>query len=189
MKSKKGLSVLLAFLMVFSLVSSAYAASAENQGVEKKTEKTADVSDSARKAAFGQALKEQNIPEMIKNMTVEEKIAQTFMMDFRSREDEDGVKGLEELSEGLSELLRKYRFGSVILFAPNFRSTEQIFQLTKDMQKAASADSGIPLLIATDQEGGIVYRMGQGTSMPGNMAIAAAGNIEDAEKAGGIIGR
>lgn len=189
MKSKKVLSAFLAFLMVFSLLSSAYAASAEKQGTEEKAGKSADASEAARKAAFAQAMKEQDIPEMIKNMSVEEKIAQTFMMDFRSREDENGVKGLEELPEGLSELLRKYRFGSVILFAPNFRSTEQVFQLTKDMQEAATADGGIPLLIATDQEGGIVYRMGQGTSMPGNMAIAAAGNIEDAEKAGGIIGR
>ena len=189
MKSKKVLSAFLAFLMVFSLLSSAYAASAEKQGTEEKAGKSADASEAARKAAFAQAMKEQDIPEMIKNMSVEEKIAQTFMMDFRSREDDDGVKGLEELPEGLSELLRKYRFGSVILFAPNFRSTEQVFQLTKDMQEAATADGGIPLLIATDQEGGIVYRMGQGTSMPGNMAIAAAGNIEDAEKAGGIIGR
>ena len=189
MKSKKVLSAFLAFLMVFSLLSSAYAASAEKQGTEEKAGKSADASEAARKAAFAQAMKEQDIPEMIKNMSVEEKIAQTFMMDFRSREDENGVNGLEELPEGLSELLRKYRFGSVILFAPNFRSTEQVFQLTKDMQEAATADGGIPLLIATDQEGGIVYRMGQGTSMPGNMAIAAAGNIEDAEKAGGIIGR
>ena len=189
MKSKKGLSVFLAFLMAFSLLSSAYAASAEAPGKEENAAESAAASETARKAAFAQALKEQNIPEMIKNMTVEEKIAQTFMMDFRSQEDEDEVKGLEELPESLSELLRKYRFGAVILFAPNFRSTEQVFQLTKDMQEAASSDSGLPLLIATDQEGGIVYRMGQGTSMPGNMAIAAAGNTDDAEKMGEIIGR
>ncbi|WP_279153663.1 glycoside hydrolase family 3 protein, partial [Thomasclavelia cocleata] len=41
---------------------------------------------------------------------------------------------------------------------------------------------------ATDQEGGIVYRLTGGTALPGNMALGASGDIENAVKAGNIIG-
>ena len=48
--------------------------------------------------------------------------------------------------------------------------------------------NAIPLLIGTDQEGGIVYRLTGGTALPGNMALGASGNVENAFKAGEIIG-
>ena len=56
------------------------------------------------------------------------------------------------------------------------------------MQKAATKDGGIPLLISADQEGGNVYRLGSGTALPGNMALGATHNTEYAKKAGQIIG-
>jgi beta-glucosidase-like glycosyl hydrolase len=43
-------------------------------------------------------------------------------------------------------------------------------------------------MIATDQEGGIVYRLGSGTALPGNMATGAAGDVRNAEISGQIIG-
>lgn len=46
------------------------------------------------------------------------------------------------------------------------------------MQKAATKDGGIPLLISADQEGGSVYRLGSGTALPGNMALGATHNTE-----------
>ncbi len=55
--------------------------------------------------------------------------------------------------------------------------------MDKDLGK-----NSIPLLIATDQEGGIVYRLTGGTALPGNMALGASGNTENAVKAGNIIG-
>ena len=57
-----------------------------------------------------------------------------------------------------------------------------------DLQKAATKDNGIPLLITTDQEGGIVYRLGSGTALPGNMALGAPGDVNNAKIAGEIIG-
>lgn len=56
------------------------------------------------------------------------------------------------------------------------------------LQKAATKDNGIPLLITTDQEGGIVYRLGSGTALPGNMALGATGDVNNAKIAGEIIG-
>ena len=56
------------------------------------------------------------------------------------------------------------------LFAENVKETKQTLALTQDMQKAAienKANNGkIPLLLAIDQEGGIVYRLGTWYSSP-----------------------
>ncbi|MEE0774960.1 MAG: glycoside hydrolase family 3 N-terminal domain-containing protein, partial [Merdibacter sp.] len=86
-----------------------------------------------------------------------------------------------------------YDFGGVILFAENVKETEQTLKLTNDLQDAAIANEAgngdIPLLITIDQEGGIVYRLGSGTALPGNMAIGATNSEEDARLAGEIIGR
>lgn len=81
----------------------------------------------------------------------------------------------------------------VILFAANFNSDAKVnVELTDGLQKAAMdkdlGKNSIPLLIATDQEGGIVYRLTGGTALPGNMALGASGNTENAVKAGNIIG-
>ena len=44
-------------------------------------------------------------------------------------------------------------------------------------------------MLAIDQEGGIVYRLGSGTALPGNMAIGATNDPKLAKEAGQIIGR
>lgn len=49
--------------------------------------------------------------------------------------------------------------------------------------------ASLPLLLAIDQEGGIVYRLGSGTALPGNMAVGATRDPELANQAGQIIGR
>ena len=56
------------------------------------------------------------------------------------------------------------------------------------MQEAATKDGGIPLLISADQEGGSVYRLGSGTALPGNMALGATFDTNNAYLAGKIIG-
>ena len=52
------------------------------------------------------------------------------------------------------------------------------------MQEAATEDGGTPLLIGVDQEGGIVYRLGYGSALPGDMAIGATGSESMARRAG-----
>lgn len=128
-----------------------------------------------------------SVQTMVQNMTLEEKIAQTFMMAFRVW----GPEGqeVEVLPDKIGQIIQKYHFGSIILFTQNMKTTKNTFNLTRAMQKAAISDNGIPLLIATDQEGGSVYRLGSGTSLPGNMAIAATGDPDNAKKNGEIIAK
>ena len=62
--------------------------------------------------------------------------------------------------------------------------------LVDGLQQAAQADSGVPLLIATDQEEGIVTRIGAPLAMfPGAMPLGAAGSAELARNVAAATGR
>ena len=131
-----------------------------------------------------------SVATIVANMTTEQKIAQCLMMDFRQWKGADGSKvDMTTLDSDVADIISKYQFGSIILFANNIKKTDETLRLTMDMQEAVSRNGGLPLLIATDQEGGVVYRLGSGTALPGNMALGATGDVSNAETSGGIIGR
>ncbi|WP_240506619.1 glycoside hydrolase family 3 protein [Thermoactinospora rubra] len=73
-----------------------------------------------------------------------------------------------------ARLVRKYRLGGVILFPEHVKSVPQVVSLTNGLQKAAGK---VPLLIGTDQENGLVSRMGAVmTKLPGASVIGATGD-------------
>jgi len=57
------------------------------------------------------------------------------------------------------EMVRDLKVGGVILFARNIEAPEQVWELTRDLQREAQAAGARPLLIAVDQEGGRVQRL------------------------------
>lgn len=57
------------------------------------------------------------------------------------------------------ELVRDLQVGGIILFARNLEGPEQVWQLTRDLQREAREAGSPPLLIALDQEGGPVQRL------------------------------
>ena len=130
------------------------------------------------------------VERRLENMSLRQKVTQTFMMEFRTWDDgENGEADFTVMNDDVRRIIEDYDFGAVILFAQNIKTTEETYALVNEMQAAAGANGGIPLLIATDQEGGAVYRLGSGTALPGNMALAATQDTENAYLAGGIIGR
>lgn len=132
----------------------------------------------------------ETVEEMLGHMTLREKISQCLMMDFRKWKNAEGEEqDMTVLAPEVADAIAEYKFGSVILFANNIKDTQETLNLTKDMQAAVMRDGGLPLLIATDQEGGRVYRLGSGTALPGNMAVAASGDIGNATLSGEVIGR
>lgn len=134
--------------------------------------------------------------EIVSKMTLEEKIGQKLMLSFRSgwtMEDGTHYKSVQNINDEIYQIIGNYDIGSVILFAANFDPDATVnVELIDGLQRAAMDKSlgknAIPLLIGTDQEGGIVYRLTGGTALPGNMALGASGNVENAFKAGEIIG-
>lgn len=76
-----------------------------------------------------------------------------------------------------AQLIAKYHLGGIIYFAwtNNLNSPDQVAGLSNGLQKAAAhAGQKIPLEISTDQEGGVVNRIGVPLAVsPGNMALGA----------------
>ena len=129
------------------------------------------------------------VTDLISNMPLRDKITQMMMVDFRQWGSDP--QDFTVMNEEVRSIMADYRFGAVIYFANNIKTTEETLQLTKDLQKAATKNGGIPLFISADQEGGSVYRLGTGTALPGNMALGAtyeANGTQYAYEAGRIIG-
>lgn len=82
------------------------------------------------------------------------------------------------------------RVGGFSLFrSTNYHSPAQVRELTAALQRAARASAQAPLLIATDQEGGQLAAMGEGTTQfAGNMALGATRDPDLAGRVGRAIG-
>ncbi|HZC06654.1 MAG TPA: glycoside hydrolase family 3 N-terminal domain-containing protein [Ktedonobacterales bacterium] len=98
-------------------------------------------------------------------LSIERQIGQLFMV---------GFTGTEPTPE-IVEMIQRWHIGGVILFSRNCRDARQVSRLTHDLQRIArDAGHPAPLLIATDQENGLVRRLGASmTNFPGAMALGA----------------
>ncbi|MDR3080987.1 MAG: glycoside hydrolase family 3 protein [Streptomyces sp.] len=134
----------------------------------------------------------------ISRMTLEEKVGQLFVMRVygHSATDPDQADVDANLKEigvrTAAELLAKYHVGGIIYFAwaHNTRDPHQTADLSNGIQRASlGLPRGLPVLIATDQEHGIVARVGKpATLFPGAMAIGASGSHADARTVGRVGG-
>jgi len=88
-------------------------------------------------------------------------------------------------------VLARYHLGGIIYFTwtGNLANPQQIGALSNGLQRAASDSGHVPLMISTDQEGGIVNRIGAPVAVsPGNMALGATFNPFDAYRAARVSG-
>lgn len=107
----------------------------------------------------------------LENMTLQQKIGQMLVIGF------NGI----EVNDRIIRAIRNYHIGNIILFAGNFKNPKQLYNLNKELQILALKENGLPLFITIDQEGEMVTRITNGaTFFPGNMALSAGGNEEDA---------
>jgi beta-N-acetylhexosaminidase len=114
-------------------------------------------------------------------MSDEDALAQTFMF---------GWTGTGP-SPQIMEWIRSRHIGGVKVFGWNTQNLETLAETIGIMQGASlGGPYKIPLLVATDQEGGMVRHVKDRTSdTPGNMAIGAGAFPQDAYQAGYYIGR
>jgi beta-N-acetylhexosaminidase len=87
------------------------------------------------------------IEGLIRRMTTEQKLGQMMIVQFTG----------PYYSPAIAAMINRYLVGAVILYASNdnIRDREQLRLLIAQMQN----DSAVPLLVATDQEGGTVDRL------------------------------
>ncbi|WP_309076619.1 glycoside hydrolase family 3 N-terminal domain-containing protein, partial [Streptomyces sp. ZEA17I] len=136
---------------------------------------------------------DRRLRRIIAGMSLEEKVGQLFVMRVygHSATDPDQADidaNLREIGvRTAAELVSAYHVGGIIYFtwAHNTRDPHQIAALSNGIQRAALAGRHrIPLLISTDQEHGIVCRVGEpATLLPGAMALGAGGSRSDTRRA------
>jgi beta-N-acetylhexosaminidase len=125
--------------------------------------------------------RERDISNYTDGLTLEEQIGQVLMVGFWG----------DTPSQEIIDLIQRHLIGNIILFSRNVRDARQIRELTQHLQRCAKeAGQSYPLLIAVDQENGIVQRLGEAvTVFPGNMALGAIGSEQVAYEVALATGR
>ncbi|GAA0590109.1 beta-N-acetylhexosaminidase [Virgibacillus siamensis] len=97
--------------------------------------------------------------------SLRKKIGQIMMIGFHG----------DKLNSEVIDMISNCMVGSVILFSRNIKTPEQVKLLTRKLQETAKQSGHYrPLIIATDQENGIVRRLNYGfTKLPGSMVLGA----------------
>ncbi|HZC05763.1 MAG TPA: glycoside hydrolase family 3 N-terminal domain-containing protein [Ktedonobacterales bacterium] len=109
----------------------------------------------------------QYVNGLIAHMTLDEELGQMVMIGFSET----------QMDDALAYQIQQLHVGSAIIYAFNIQNGPQMRQLISGMQ----ADATIPLLVATDQEGGEVNRL---QTVIGNTPTAAMiGATNDPNKA------
>ena len=122
------------------------------------------------------------VSELIAGMSLREKVGQLFMTrlyGYRARDPAAGAIRSNQTYLGVAdaaELFTRFPVGSVVYFdyTGNLQRPEQIARLSNGIQRAAIEAGTVPALISTDQEHGVVRRLGApATRLPGAMAMGA----------------
>ncbi|QEN05366.1 glycoside hydrolase family 3 protein [Thiospirochaeta perfilievii] len=121
--------------------------------------------------------------KIISEMTLREKIAQTFLQYYQ---------GYDDLPENLLELNRKNELGNLLFFSgANVRDLDQLHKMSINIQSHAKENRfNLPFLLTIDQEGGQLTAIHRGTTMfPGNMALGFANDESLTSKQGSHCGK
>lgn len=113
------------------------------------------------------------VRQVLAKLTVKEKVGQLFMPVVYGTTAAT-VSGENQARFGVNtpaKVVEKYHLGGVILFPQNIKTAAQVVGLTNGLQKASPK---VPLIIATDQENGLVSRMSAlVTPLPGASVVGA----------------
>lgn len=112
---------------------------------------------------------ESDIEMIIAQMTLEQKVGQLFMVNLFG----------EDLTYAGLDVLQIWQPGAVLLMENNITTPDRIATLTNSYQQAIIDAGGIPLFIATDQEGGLIQRLREGfTIFPVPMLLTATADSD-----------
>ena len=116
--------------------------------------------------------------QMIKELTMQEKIGQMIIVGMDSNYITDRIKNL----------ILKYKIGGLILYRKNFKTYQDMIKLINDLNELNSKNK-IPLFISIDQEGGRVNRMpSEFENLPAANKIANTKDLKLVSEAASITG-
>ena len=113
-------------------------------GCSSNTTKNNDKKDSKKQETKVETI-EDKVDKQMSNMTLDEKIAQMLVIYYLS----------DTVDDTLENVLTKYKPGGFILMGDNYST----FDNTKSFIDKLKESSNIPMIIATDEEGGLVQRL------------------------------
>ena len=116
----------------------------------------------------------------MKDMTVEEKIGQLFVVNLEQLDTKKGnYFEWKKCTKRMVKSLEKYHVGGVILFSRNIAGRKQTINLINKLQEG----SATPLFVTVDEEGGEVARIGGNKKMKTTAfpTMEEIGNTKDAD--------
>ena len=131
----------------------------EAQDVEEETPSAAEDAterDPEEEDAASGMADEAAVREKLQSMTLQEKVAQLFII---TPEQLTGFRQVTQCGETTRAAFDRYPVGGLIYFPNNFESKEQTRQMLQAMYDYAAEQTGIPLFLAVDEEGGRVARV------------------------------
>ena len=196
---KRALGVMMSFVMAFGLTACG------NSGQQATAPNGSETEDDVieEPSLIGDAT---DIEAILDKMTLEDKVEQMMIISYRIWKEVPNADGSDvsstventeveipavnvtELNDEIRADLKEHHYGGTILFAENCKDAEQTLNLVADIQKTNSEGGGLPMIVATDQEGGNVARLGFGTTGVGNMALGATGDSDNARTMATIYG-
>ena len=139
---KRFLTAALAALLLLALPACGSQKPPEQQPITEETDEPAPPPEPTE-----EELAAQKIEDLLASLTTEEKVGQLFFVRCPADSAADDVSA--------------YHLGGYILFGRDFtdKTADDVIQTIRSYQNAAAADTGIPLLIGVDEEGGTVVRV------------------------------
>lgn len=159
--------------------------SKNDKSVDSKQESTTSKSDKRYDKDINDDSVEAYISELLTNMTLNEKVAQMFIITPEALV-ENQASQVTEAGNVTKNALKKYPVGGLIYFSGNFKSEKQTKKMLKDVQEL----SEIPLFLGVDEEGGEVARIAN-SGLFDTEEIPPMGDLKSSEEAyfvGKIIG-
>ncbi|WP_156520748.1 glycoside hydrolase family 3 protein [Oceanobacillus sp. Castelsardo] len=148
----------------------------EKVAKENKTDETADGQADTKESAspsspLPEKMNDKQIDNLIKKMSLEEKIGQMMVVGFQSTDVDSHIK----------KMIETYHVGGIILYDRNMTNPKQVKTLNQDLQTLArDSSNGIPLIISVDQEGGDIVRMPDHVSnIPSQKELGKKGNEDE----------
>ncbi len=120
------------------------------------------------------------LPSLLDTLTLEQRVGQMFMVSLYGT----------ELTEVGRDFLERWKPGAIAVFGNNAGTPEAVTSLTNAYQQTITDAGGVPLLLAVDQEGGVIAHLTDGfTTFPAPMLLTATGDPELAFAVGQAIGQ
>lgn len=128
--------------------------------------------------------------QMIKNMSLEDKVAQMFVVFLDSFAEKDQVTTMES---DLKQKFSDYPVGGILMMSDNVANPDQMIDLNSQIKKIYYERTGVNPFICVDEEGGTVSRIAKNEAFQvndvGNMSdIGATGDTDNAYQTGIQLG-